>query len=74
MARSDWQHNLEPTMRGLYAFRLGQPISANPLIGVAAREWTAGWKRGLAQGGQPVPIEGAVDAAPQARTPDTAPL
>ena len=73
MARSDWQHNLEPAMRGLYAFRLGQPISANPLIGLAAREWAAGWKRGLAQLGEPVPGNGAVEPASGARTPETAP-
>jgi hypothetical protein len=64
MARSDWQHNLEPAMRGLYAFRLGQPVSANPLIGQAAREWTAGWKRGLAQVSQPAAAEPAVVPAP----------
>jgi hypothetical protein len=64
MARSDWQHNLEPAMRGLYAFRLGQPISANPLIGQAAREWTAGWKRGLAQVSEPAVAAPQATAAP----------
>ena len=34
---------LEPRASGREAFWRGRPISANPLIGGPAREWTSGW-------------------------------
>jgi hypothetical protein len=46
--RSDLQ-NLEPLALGRYAFWQGRPIAVNPLVGVAAREWAVGWRRGLTE-------------------------
>jgi len=48
MPRTNSQ-NLEPFALGRYAFWQGRPISTNPLIGQAAREWTIGWRRGLTE-------------------------
>jgi hypothetical protein len=39
----------EPQAAGRDAFWLGRPIWTNPLTGGPAREWTAGWKRGVAE-------------------------
>jgi hypothetical protein len=48
MSRADLQ-NLEPLALGRYAFWQGRPITVNPLIGPAAREWAVGWRRGLTE-------------------------
>jgi hypothetical protein len=48
MPRTDLQ-NLEPLALGRYAFWRGRPITVNPLVGPAAREWAAGWRRGLTE-------------------------
>jgi hypothetical protein len=39
----------EPNALGREAFWKGRPIWANPLVGHAARAWTAGWRQGLAE-------------------------
>ncbi len=43
------RHYLEPLAAGHEAFWQGRPISANPLIGGPAREWTSGWRRAQAE-------------------------
>jgi len=48
MRRNDSQ-NLEPRALGRYAFWQGRPITVNPLVGPAAREWAEGWKRGVTE-------------------------
>jgi hypothetical protein len=40
---------MEAHASGHEAFWHGRPIWANPFVGVPAREWTAGWKRGAAE-------------------------
>jgi hypothetical protein len=49
MPRMDLQHDLEPSARGRFAFWQGRTIADNPLTGAPAREWLAGWRRGLAE-------------------------
>jgi hypothetical protein len=39
------QSYLEPAAAGRAAFWQGRSISANPLVGAPAREWTSGWKQ-----------------------------
>jgi hypothetical protein len=47
MVKNDWIRNLqEPTSAGREAFWEGRPVWANPLTGVAARAWKAGWTQG----------------------------
>jgi hypothetical protein len=38
-----------PRAAGRESFWSGRPIWANPLAGEPARQWTAGWKAGLAE-------------------------